>query len=257
MKVIAVMPAYNAARTLEPTVRDIPPGTVDEIIVVDDASSDDTVATARRLGLTVVRHERNLGYGANQKTCYRLALERGADIVVMIHPDYQYDSRLTPHLVEFIRGSYLDVMLGSRIRTRREALAGGMPPYKYFFNRILTFLENVLTGTNLSEWHTGFRAYSREVLETVPWEGNSDDFVFDTQMLVQCVAFGFRIGEIPVPVRYYDTSSSISMRRSVTYGLRTLWTVVRYLIHALHLARSPLFVGKDGGTSRKRPQPMT
>ncbi len=254
MKVIAVMPAYNAARTLEPTVRDIPPGTVDEIIVVDDGSSDNTVEAASRLGLTVVRHERNRGYGANQKTCYRLALEHGADIVVMIHPDYQYDSRLTPHLVAFIRESYLDVMLGSRIRTRGEALAGGMPRYKYVFNRILTFLENVATGTNLSEWHTGFRAYSREVLETVPWETNSDDFVFDTQLLVQCVAFGFRIGEIPVPVRYYDTSSSISLRRSVTYGLRTLWTVAMYLFHRMHLVRSPLFLGTKGAAARTRPQ---
>lgn len=250
MKVIAVMPAYNAARTLEPTVRDIPPGTVDEIILVDDASADDTAALARRLGLTVVRHEANRGYGANQKTCYRLALEHGADIVVMIHPDYQYDSHLTPHLVDFIRHSYLDVMLGSRIRTRREALAGGMPPYKYVFNRILTLVENVATGTNLSEWHTGFRAFSREVLETVPWEENSDDFVFDSQMLVQCVAFGFRIGEIPVPVRYYDTSSSISMRRSIVYGLRTLWTIVRYLLHTSHLVRSPLFRKKQGATAQ-------
>ena len=250
MKVIAVMPAYNAARTLEPTVRDIPPGTVDEIILVDDASADDTAALARRLGLTVVRHEANRGYGANQKTCYRLALEHGADIVVMIHPDYQYDSHLTPHLVDFIRHSYLDVMLGSRIRTRREALAGGMPPYKYVFNRILTLVENVATGTNLSEWHTGFRAFSREVLETVPWEENSDDFVFDSQMLVQCVAFGYRIGEIPVPVRYYDTSSSISMRRSIVYGLRTLWTIVRYLLHTSHLVRSPLFRKKQGATAQ-------
>jgi glycosyltransferase involved in cell wall biosynthesis len=246
MKVIAVMPAYNAARTLAPTVRDIPPGTVDEIILVDDASTDQTAAEAEQLGLTVVRHDRNRGYGANQKTCYRLALERGADIIVMIHPDYQYDSRLTPHLVDFIKDGYLDVMLGSRIRTRREALAGGMPPYKYVFNRILTLLENIATGTNLSEWHTGFRAYSRRVLETVPWEGNSDDFVFDSQMLVQCVALGFRIGEIPVPVRYYDTSSSISFRRSITYGTRTLATVGRYLLHRTHLARSPRFCAKPG-----------
>lgn len=250
MKVIAVMPAYNAERTLEPTVRDIPAGTVDEIILVDDASTDGTVAAAERLGLTVVRHERNRGYGANQKTCYRMALERGADIVVMIHPDYQYDSRLTPHMVEFIRGSYLDVMLGSRIRTRKEALAGGMPPYKYLFNRLLTFVENVATGTNLTEWHTGFRAYSREVLLAVPWEENSDDFVFDTQMLVQCVACGFRIGEIPVPVRYHDTSSSISLRRSVTYGLRTVWTIVQYLLNKSHLVRSPLFRRRQGTAAR-------
>src|SRR5713101_5506239 len=210
MKVTAVMPAFNAAKTLEPTVRDIPPGVVDEIILVDDGSTDDTVERAERLGLVVVRHARNLGYGANQKTCYRLALERRADIVVMIHPDYQYDSRLTPYFVGFLRDGYFDVMLGSRIRTRKEALEGGMPVYKYFANRFLTFVENVCTGMNLSEWHTGFRAYTRTVLETVRWEEDSDDFVFDSQLLVQCVALGLRIGELPVPVRYHDTASSIN-----------------------------------------------
>lgn len=168
MKTIAVIPAYNAARTLEPTVQDIPPGVIDEIILVDDASSDDTVAIARRLGLTVIQHEANRGYGANQKTCYRLALERGRDIVIMIHPDYQYDSRLTPYLVGFIRDGYFDVMIGSLIRTRKEALAAGMPLYKYIVNRFLTFVENVCSGMNLSEWHTGFRAFTRNVLETIP-----------------------------------------------------------------------------------------
>lgn len=241
MKVIAVMPAYNAARTVEATVRDIPRGTIDEIILVDDASTDNTMEVARQLGLTAIRHEENKGYGGNQKTCYRLALEHGADIVVMIHPDYQYDSRLTPHLVDFIRDGYLDVMLGSRIRTRKEALAGGMPPYKYFANRVLTFLENIGTGMNLSEWHTGFRAFSRRVLETIPWQQNSDDFVFDTQMLVQCVAFGFKIGEIPVPVRYHDASSSINFSRSITYGSRTLVTVAQYMLHRARIRQSRLF----------------
>lgn len=238
------MPAYNAAKTLEPTVRDIPPGIVDEIIVVDDASKDNTVEVAQRLGVTVVCHNSNRGYGANQKTCYRLALERGADIVVMIHPDYQYDSHLTPYLVGFIRDSYFDVMLGSRIRTRSEALNGGMPLYKYLANRILTFIENILTGHNFSEWHTGFRAYSRKVLDTIPWESNSDDFVFDSQMLVQCIAFGFRVGEIPVPVRYHASSSSINMRRSITYGLQTLQTIGFFLLHRMHLVRSSLFRAK-------------
>ncbi len=247
MKIIAVMPAYNAARTLEPTVKDIPSGTFDEIIVVDDASKDKTVEVAQRLGLTVVRHEQNKGYGGNQKTCYRLALERGADIVVMIHPDYQYDSRLTPYLVGLIRDAHLDVMLGSRIRTRKEALEGGMPLYKYIFNRLLTFIENIATGMNLSEWHTGFRAFSRNVLETIPWENNSDDFVFDSQMLVQCVAFGFRIGEVPVPVRYYENSSSISLQRSITYGLRTLTTLAQFLLHKMYVLRSPLFSKKNSG----------
>ncbi len=241
MKVIAVLPAYNAARTLELTVRDLPPGCVDELILVDDSSTDGTVDVARRLGLTVVCHEHNRGYGANQKTCYRLALQRGADIVVMIHPDYQYDSRLTPHFTGFLQNDYFDVMLGSRIRSRREALAGGMPLYKYIANRGLTLVENICTGMNLAEWHTGFRAYTRSVLETIPWEDNSDDFVFDSQMLTQCVAFGFRIGELPVPVRYYETSSSINWSRSLTYGFRTLWTMAQYILHRSGLHRSPLF----------------
>ena len=241
MKVIVVMPAYNAARTLEPTVRDIPPGSVDEIILVDDASKDNTIEVAKRLKLTIGTHDSNRGYGANQKTCYRLALEHGADIVVMIHPDYQYDSRLTPYLVGLLKDAHLDVMLGSRIRTRKEALDGGMPHYKYFANRVLTLFENIGTGMNLSEWHTGFRAFHRRVLETIPWENNSDDFVFDSQILMPCVAFGFRIGEVPVPVRYHDTSSSINWKRSITYGLRTMQTLGIFLLHRIHLIQSPLF----------------
>ena len=241
MKTVVVMPAYNAARTIEPTVRDIPAGTVDEIIVVDDASKDATADTARRLGLTVVVHDVNRGYGANQKSCYRLALERGADIVVMIHPDYQYDSRLTPHFISFLRDGYFDVMLGSRIRSRREVLAGGMPLYKYIANRFLTIIENVFTGMNLSEWHTGFRAYTRRVLEAIPWENNSDDFVFDSQMLMQCVAGRFRLGELPVPVRYSAESSSINWRRSITYGLSTLAVLGKFVLHTSGVRRSPLF----------------
>ncbi len=241
MKIIAVMPAYNAAKTLEPTVRDIPKGSIDEIILVDDASNDATVETARRLGLTVVQHEQNRGYGANQKTCYRLALERGADIVIMIHPDYQYDSRLVPYFSGFIRDGYFDVMLGSRIRTRKEALEGGMPVYKYFANRFLTIMENIGTGMNLSEWHTGFRAFSRKTLEAIPWQKNSDDFVFDTQMLMQVIAFGFRIGEIPVPVRYHDTASSINWHRSITYGTRTMLTLGQFLLRRMHLTRPDIF----------------
>ncbi|HUN64673.1 MAG TPA: glycosyltransferase family 2 protein [Bacteroidota bacterium] len=241
MKTVVVMPAYNAARTIGPTVRDIPAGTVDEIIVVDDASKDATADTARRLGLTVVVHDVNRGYGANQKSCYRLALERGADIVVMIHPDYQYDSRLTPHFISFLRDGYFDVMLGSRIRSRREVLAGGMPLYKYVANRFLTIIENVFTGMNLSEWHTGFRAYTRRVLEAIPWENNSDDFVFDSQMLMQCVAGRFRLGELPVPVRYSAESSSINWRRSITYGLSTLAVLGKFVLHTSGVRRSPLF----------------
>ena len=238
---IVVMPAYNAQTTLEKTVADIPPGCIDEIILVDDCSRDDTVAMARRLGLTVIQHERNLGYGGNQKTCYREALARDADIVIMIHPDYQYDSRLVPLLVGLLRNGHCDVVLGNRIRTRHEALAGGMPAYKYFANRILTIVENLWMGQNLGECHSGMRGYRRVVLETIPWQGNSDDFVFDSQFLVQAVHFGFRIGDIPVPVRYMKEASSISFHRSVTYGLGTLGVLARWTLHRLGLVRSPLF----------------
>lgn len=248
MKIIAVMPAYNAARTVGPTVQDIPAGTIDEIILVDDASKDNTVEVAKKLGLTVVQHDHNRGYGGNQKTCYRLALDHSADIVVMIHPDYQYDSRLIPYLTGFLKDNYFDVMLGTRVRTRKEALQGGMPPYKYIANRFLTVIENVVTGMNLSEWHTGFRAYTRRVLETVPWQTDSDDFVFDSQMLMQCVAYGFRIGEIPVPVRYHDTASSINFRRSITYGTRTLQTLGAFALHRCGINASPLFRMKGDPT---------
>jgi glycosyltransferase involved in cell wall biosynthesis len=240
-RVIVVMPAYNAALTLERTVADIPPGSVDEILLVDDRSRDDTVAVARRLGLRVIEHERNRGYGGNQKTCYAAALRTDAEIVVMLHPDYQYDSRVLPHLVGFIRLGTCDVMLGSRIRTRREALDGGMPLWKYLANRVLTFVENVALGQNLGDFHSGLRAYRREVLETVPFERNSEDFVFDTQLLVQAVAFGFRLGDVPVPVRYFAEASSIDFRRSVRYGLGTLATLAAYWAHTLGLVRLALF----------------
>jgi glycosyltransferase involved in cell wall biosynthesis len=240
-KVVAVMPAYNAAATLERTVADIPPGAVDEIILVDDGSRDDTVAIARRLGLTVVVHERNRGYGGNQKTCYTQALQAGADYVVMIHPDYQYDSRVIPAAIDILRLGICDVIVGSRIRTRREALAGGMPAWKYVANRLLTITENVALGQNLGDFHSGFRAYTRTVLETIPWRHNSEDFVFDTQFLVQAVYFGFKLGDIPVPVRYFDEASSINFRRSVTYGLSTLWTLAQYWLQSLHVARFDIF----------------
>lgn len=240
-KIIAVLPAYNAEKTLEKTVRDIPAGAVDGIVLVDDASKDATVALANRLGLTVVRHEKNRGYGANQKTCYREALARGADIVVMIHPDYQYDSSLTPYLTGLISSGVCDVMLGCRIRTRRESLLGGMPFYKYIANRFLTGIENLALGQNLGEAHSGFRAYRRKVLETVPWERNSDDFVFDQQFIVQAVHFGFRLGDIPVPTRYENVSSSINFRRSVVYGLSTLWTLGRWVLHRWKIVRCALF----------------
>lgn len=240
-KVIVVMPAYNAEKTVARTVSDIPKGSVDAIILVDDCSTDNTVKVAQDLGLQVIPHEKNLGYGGNQKTCYRAALAAGADIVVMIHPDYQYDARLVPYLTGLIRDNVCDVVLGNRIRTRQEALAGGMPVWKYLSNRFLTVTENLLTGQNLGEWHSGLRAYSRKVLETLPWERNSDDFVFDCQFLVQAAAFGFRMGDIPVGARYFEEASSINFRRSVRYGLASLKSVLRFLLHRLGLWKSPLF----------------
>jgi len=240
-RVIVVMPAYNAEKTLARTVADIPKGAADGIVLVDDCSKDRTVAVAKELGLYVVQHEQNLGYGGNQKTCYKAALDQGADIVVMIHPDYQYDARLVPYMTGLIRDGVCDVMLGNRIRTRQEALAGGMPVYKYFSNRFLTVIENFLMGQNLGEWHSGLRAYSRRVLETIPWERNSNDFVFDCEFLVQAAAFGFRMGDIPAPARYFEEASSINFNRSVRYGLESLRSVFRYQLHRLKLWRSPLF----------------
>ncbi|MFH1429118.1 MAG: glycosyltransferase family 2 protein [Candidatus Margulisiibacteriota bacterium] len=232
-KVIVVLPAYNAAKTLEQTIRDIPADVVQEIILVDDCSNDNTVELAKSLGLTVHRHQQNKGYGGNQKTCYTLALEHGADIIIMLHPDYQYDPKLIRYFVDFIRDDYFDVMLGSRIRTRREALAGGMPKYKYFFNRMLTLFENFVSGQNLSEWHTGMRAYKGEVLKDINFMQNSDDFVFDSQVLFQIAAKGYRIGEIPVPVRYFAEASSINLKRSIKYGLQTIWTAIKFLFHQI------------------------
>ena len=240
-RTVAVMPAYNAAATLERTVADIPPETVDEIILVDDCSSDNTVEIARGLGLRVIRHRKNGGYGANQKTCYRHALERGADFVVMIHPDYQYDSRVVDVAVRILELGICDCVLGSRIRTRQEALSGGMPVYKYLANRMLTTLENVLLGQNLGDFHSGFRAYSRKVLETVPFHRNSDDFVFDSEFLAQAVHFGFRIGDVPVPVRYFPEASSINFRRSVRYGLSTLGVMAKFWAQRLGVRKSELF----------------
>jgi glycosyltransferase involved in cell wall biosynthesis len=245
-RTIAVMPAYNAASTLRRTVGDIPPGSIDQIILVDDCSRDNTVQVARELGLTVIEHRQNRGYGGNQKTCYRHALDAGADYVVMIHPDYQYDSRVIPLAVEILRLGICDVVLGSRIRTRKEALAGGMPLYKYISNRGLTIIENMALGQNLGDFHSGFRAYRRAVLETIPYTRNSDDFVFDSQFLAQAVHFGFKLGDIPVPVRYFDEASSINFRRSVTYGLSTLNVLVKYWSNRLGVTKNPLFQAASG-----------
>ncbi|OGR82356.1 MAG: glycosyl transferase family 2 [Elusimicrobia bacterium RIFCSPHIGHO2_02_FULL_57_9] len=244
MKIIAVLPAYNAEKTLEKTIQDIPSGSVSEIILVDDCSKDQTAALARKLGLITIVHEKNLGYGGNQKTCYAEALERGADIVIMIHPDYQYDARLTPIMTGLISSGICDVVCGNRIRTRGEALKGGMPLYKYFFNRFFTIFENSLTGQNLGEWHSGLRAYSRRVLETIPWELNSNDFVFDQQFLIQAAACRFRIGDVPVTARYFSEASSINFRRSVIYGLSTLVLLGQFLLHSLGLVHFALLTPK-------------
>lgn len=240
-KTIVVMPAYNAANTLERCYNDIPKDFVDEVIVVDDCSRDATEEIARRLPVHYIKHENNTGYGGNQKTCYRTALAHGADYVVMIHADYQYDARTIPTAIGILKLGICDVILGNRIRTRREALAGGMPIAKYFSNRGLTVIENLLSGQNLGEWHSGFRAYSRRVLATLPYDRNSDDFVFDSQFLVQCVHFGFKLGDIPVPVRYFDEASSINMRRSAIYALSTLRTFGQWYGHRIGLWRHPLF----------------
>jgi glycosyltransferase involved in cell wall biosynthesis len=243
-RVIAVLPAYNAARTLERTCAEIPRGAADEIILVDDASSDDTVAVARRLGLTVVTHPENLGYGGNQKTCYRAALERGAGIVVMLHPDYQYPPQILPAMVEMVRSRLFDVVLGSRI-LGRGALRGGMPLYKYAGNRALTLAENLLVGRKLSEYHTGYRAYSRKVLETLPLLENADGFVFDNQILCQAISFGFAIGEVSSPCRYFPEMSSIGFALSVRYGFGVLATGLEYRLDRMGLRRSKRF--RPGG----------
>jgi glycosyltransferase involved in cell wall biosynthesis len=258
-KIIVVLPAYNAESTLAATLADVPAGTVDEVILVDDGSQDRTLQIARDMGLTVFEHPHNCGYGANQKTCYRQALERGADIIVMIHPDYQYDSRVIPLAVGFLELGICDLVLGSRIRSRHEALAGGMPLYKYLSNRFLTAVENLALGQNLGDFHSGFRVYRREVLERIPFERNSDDFLFDTQLLVQAVRCGFRLGDVPMPVRYFPEASSINFRRSVKYGLGTLGVVGQYWLDRLGVWRAPLFRESDlgrragtGGSSIRR-----
>ena len=226
-KVLVVLPAYNAERTLERTNAEIPRTVVDEVILVDDASADGTAELSRRLGLATYVHERNLGYGGNQKTCYAVALAREADIVVMVHPDYQYDPRLIPALAWPIAAGVYDVVLGSRI-LGRGARRGGMPAYKYVANRFLTLVQNVLLGEKLSEYHTGYRAFARGVLQALPLGANSDDFVFDNQMLAQALFFGFRVGEVSCPTRYLPDSSSINFRRSVCYGACVLRTSLEY-----------------------------
>jgi len=241
-KICVVLPAYNAGRTLEATFKEIPTEVVDDIILVDDASTDDTLAVAKRLGIFSVVHDRNKGYGANQKTCYRFALDRGADIVIMLHADYQYSPKLVLPMASMLSSGFFDVVLGSRI-LGVGALAGGMPLYKYISNRVLTLVQNILLNHKLSEYHTGYRGFTRSVLQSLPLTRNSDDFVFDNQMLSQAIYQGYRIGEISCPTKYFPEASSINFRRSVTYGLGVLRTSLSFRLARLGFARGTIFEG--------------
>jgi glycosyltransferase involved in cell wall biosynthesis len=248
-----VLPAYNAARTLRQTYAEIPHDIVDDVILTDDFSRDDTVAIGRELGIHILEHMRNRGYGGNQKSCYANALERGADIVVMLHPDYQYAPKLVAAMASMIASGHYDVVLGSRI-LGRGAIDGGMPRYKYVANRVLTLVENILVGEKLSEYHTGYRAWSRRVLESLPLERCSDDFVFDNQMLAQAIYAGFRIGEISCPTKYFAEASSINFRRSVIYGLGVLQTSVLFWLHKRGLVHASIFAALDAKRVAGRPR---
>ena len=239
-KVVVVMPAYNAARTLDRTYREIDRTLVDEIVLVDDASSDDTVLSARELDVHLIVHPENRGYGGNQKTCYTKALELGADIIVMVHPDYQYTPLLIPAMVSMIGNGLYDCVIGSRILggTARQS---GMPLYKYIANRLLTFVQNVVMNSQLSEFHTGYRAFHKKVILTLPLEENSDDFVFDNQMLSQSIYFGFKIGEVSCPTKYFAAASSINFPRSCKYGVGCLWTAFTFRLAKWRLKISPIF----------------
>ena len=245
-KVVVVMPAYNAGKTLEQTYREIPKDLVDEVILVDDASKDETVPVSKSLGIRTVLHLANKGYGGNQKTCYREALRVGGDIIVMLHPDYQYTPQLVPAMASMIASGVYDVVLGSRILCG-GTLAGGMPIYKYVANRCLTLAQNVIMNQKLSEYHTGYRAFSRRVLETLPLEHNSDDFVFDNEMLAQIAYFGFKTGEISCPTKYFKGASSINFKRSMEYGLGVLDTSIKYRLQKWGMANYSIF---DNATGR-------
>ncbi len=235
-KVIVVMPAYNAAKTVEKTYHDIPKGSVDEVILVDDVSKDETVEVAKQLPIKVIVHRENKGYGGNQKTCYTEALMAGADVVVMLHPDYQYDSRLIPHMIEPILEGHADFVMGSRI-IGEGALKGGMPWWKFVANRCLTALENMILNRKFSDLHTGFRAYSRRLLCDVPYVLNSDNFVFDSQMIAQSNYRGYVTTEVPIPTRYFKEASSVGFKTSVVYGTATLWVMGQLALQKLGLAR--------------------
>ncbi|MBW1862528.1 MAG: glycosyltransferase family 2 protein [Deltaproteobacteria bacterium] len=240
-KIFIVLPAYNAEKTLEQTYREIPQDIVDGVLMVDDGSSDSTVSLAHRLGIETFLHDRNYGYGRNQKTCYRKALKHGADIIIMLHPDYQYTPKLVTAMASMIAYDVYDVVLGSRIIGGR-ALRGGMPIYKYVANRFLTAFENIILGSKLSEFHTGYRAFSREVIEALPLNMNSDDFIFDNEMLVQIIYFGYRIGEISCPTRYFEEASSIGVMRSIKYGIGVILTSFKCFLHRLKILEDPLFI---------------
>ena len=240
-KVIVVMPAYNAAKTLARTVKDVPSELVKEIILVDDRSTDETVAIAEKLGLTVFSHPQNLGYGGNQKTCYWEALKRQPEVVIMLHPDYQYDATLLKELIKPILDKRFDLMLGSRIRTREEAIKGGMPAHKYFFNRIYTLMANFILGVNFSEHMSGLRAYSVKTLKTVPFQRFSNNFVFDQQFTIAATAKGLKIGEVPIPVRYYEESSSIQFWPGVKFGLGSLWILALFIVYKWGIYSSKIF----------------
>jgi glycosyltransferase involved in cell wall biosynthesis len=242
-KVLVVLPAYNAERTLEQTYRDIPPDIVDEVLLVDDYSADSTVSVAKRLSIETFLHDRNYGYGRNQKTCYQEALKRNADIIVMVHPDYQYTPKLLTAMASMIAFDVYDVVLGSRI-VGGGALKGGMPIYKYIANRVLTAFENLLFGSKLSEFHTGYRAFSRQVLENLPLHKNSDNFVFDNEMLAQIIYFGYRVGEVSCPTRYFKEASSIDLRASIVYGIGVLYTSIKFRLQKFRLVNFEVFKGK-------------
>jgi len=243
-RIAVVLPAYNASRTLHRTFEEIPRDIVDDIILTDDASSDDTVQIARSLGIHTLLHERNKGYGGNQKTCYAAALARGADIVVMLHPDYQYSPRLVPAMASMIASAHFDLVLGSRI-LGNSALAGGMPVYKYVANRALTLFQNFAIGQKLSEYHTGYRAWSRRALQTIPLLRCSDDFVFDNEVIVQAVHCGFRIGEISCPAHYFPEASSIGLRRSIRYGMGVVRASAAFRLHKLGLMHAAILSDQD------------
>lgn len=239
-RIAVVLPAYNAARTLEKTVEELPREIIDEVLLIDDNSKDETVQFAQRLGLRVFVHEKNFGYGRNQKTCYAEALRTDADVIVMLHPDYQYEPRLVLPMAGLIATGIYDVVIASRI-LGGKARSGGMPLYKYIANRVLTLAQNFLVGAKLSEYHSGYRAFSRNVLLSLPLLMNSDDFAFDNEMLVQAIYFGYRIGEISCPTRYFPEASSINFRRSVKYGFAVLWTSVRFRLQKWHVAKFRIF----------------